>query len=233
MKCPRCVQPVAPAEESCRSCGYSLEVPDAQLGHGAVSVERLTDADGIFTQAERLSISAVQAEFERRFPQLFLMVYAGTLPAPASPRQFGFWLLNHAAIPDMDALRPNECGLVLVVDPEAGAAALTAGYFLESYLGPDGLDGVLKAGRKAFAQGRYVTAVREVARSLTRKLIQRAREAARDPASFAPPAPVDAGPFPALRQLGEPVSLPLPLPSSAANPDGGGLVGDLEGKEEG
>ncbi|MDB6132959.1 MAG: hypothetical protein JWM59_1202 [Verrucomicrobiales bacterium] len=225
MKCPRCIQPVAPAEESCRRCGYSLEVPDAQLGHGAVSVERLTDADGIFTQAERLSIRAVQQEFERRFPQLFLMVFAGALPAPASPRQFGFWLLNHAAIPDMDVLRPNECGLVLVVDPEAGAAGLTVGYFLESYLGQDELGGVLEAGRKAFAQGRYVTAVREVTRSLTRRLIQRTREAARDPAAFAPPAPPDARPFPAVKQLGEPV--PLPKPAPATKPDGGGLVGNL------
>lgn len=170
---------MAAGEESCRSCGYSLEVTDSQFGHGAVSVERLTDADGNFTQEERNAIGAVQAEFERRFPQLFLMVYVGSPPVPASPGQFGFWLLNHAAVPSLDVLRPNERGLVLVVNPLAGTAALTAGYFLENCLNQKELDALLRSGFREFSRGDYVGAVRVIARRLTEKLCRRAREAAR------------------------------------------------------
>lgn len=206
MKCPRCVQTVVPGEESCRSCGYSLETPDEQLGRGAVSVERLTDADGLLTGAQRDAAGAMLVEFERRFPQLFLMFYLGALPSPASPRQFGFWLLNHAAIPSLDATRPNERGMVLVVDPVAGSAALTAGYFLECYLRQEELDEALSRGRRDFTKGLWVTALRAIAGSLTEKLIRRAKEAAREPGAFAPPAPPSGLAFPALLRLGEPIA---------------------------
>lgn len=202
ISCPRCVQGVLPGEDSCQHCGYSLDEADAHFGRGPVAVERLTDADGLFTAGERAEIGAVQREFERRFPQLFLMVYVGSLPSPSSPRQFGFWLLNQAAVSSLDALRPNENGLLLVVNPAAGNAALTAGYFLECCLGQEAVNQALEAGRKALAKGRYVLAVQKIADWLTARICR----AAKDPGTVAAPVPMPpgGGGFPGLTRLKNP-----------------------------
>lgn len=210
--CPRCVQSVLPGEDSCRHCGYSLAEADAHFGGGPVAVERLTDADGLLTGRERGAIGVLQREFERQFPQLFLLVYVGSLPVPSGPRQFGFWLLNQAAVPSLDVMRPNEKGLLLVVDPGSGTAALTAGYFLECYLGQEELNGVLEAGRKAFGRQQFVRGIQDIARMLTARLRQAAREAAKNPAAFKAPVPISlalgSGPFPGLTRLKEPVAVP-------------------------
>jgi hypothetical protein len=219
IKCPRCVQGVLTGDDFCQHCGYSLGEADSHFGAGPVAVERFTDAEGLFSSRQREEIGAVQREFERRFPQLFLMIYAGALPPPASPRQFGFWLLNQAAIPSLDVLRPNEKGLLLLVDPAAGSATLMAGYFLECYLSQDSLNDILEAGRKAFGKGEVVRGIQLIAERLTTRLCQVAREAVKHPEAFSAGETAVAadGTFPGLVRLktsGEGVSGSGRSPSS-------------------
>ena len=57
--------------------------------------------------------------FEARFPQLFVSIYLGAFEELQSLRQFGFWMLNRAAYVDVDLERPNENGILIVVDVNA------------------------------------------------------------------------------------------------------------------
>lgn len=237
MKCPRCVQTVAPGVPSCPHCGYSLQVACGLYGSEAVVAERLMDVEGSLVPEQRQAILDSLDDFGRMFPQLFFLVYLGALPPPASPRQFAFWLLNHAAVTDLDGLQPNERGLLLVVDPRGGTAVLAAGYFLESLMGQEELDLVLKSAAKDFSRADYPAALRTITTALGGLLKRVAREALRNPRRWPVELPA-AGPagFPPLVRTGE-VSLPesiteaspleserLPeevIPSTAAGRPGG------------
>lgn len=215
MKCPRCVQKAAPGAASCPHCGYSLQVACGLYGTEAVVAERLMDVDGTLVPEQRQAILDSLDDFGRLFPQLFFLVYLGALPPPASPRQFAFWLLNHAAVTDLDGLQPNERGLLLVVDPRGGTAVLAGGYFLESLMGQEELDLVLKSAAKDFSRADYPAALRTITAALGGLLKRVAREAQRNPRRWPSglPETVPAG-FPPLVRTGE-VSLLESMPEAS------------------
>ncbi len=195
------------------ACGF--------YGGWSVVAAQLMDVESRLTEEERTTIRRAFASFTNEFPQLFFMMYLGGLPPPASPRQFSFWLLNHAAVQEAELL-PNERGLVLVVDPTAGSAVLASGYFLENFLTQMELDTVLRAATKDLGRADYPGAVLAVTGALAALLKKKAREAARNPAAFAPP-PAAAGAFPRLTRTGEPVMsdaeiLATPTESSTNDP---------------
>ena len=204
MKCPRCVQTVTPGEESCSHCGYSMTVACGFYGEGSVVAEQLMDVESRLTAEERDGIRRAFEDFAAQFPQLFFMMYLGALPAPASPRQFAFWLLNHAAVQDIDVLLPNERGLLLVVDPQAGSAVLATGYFLETCISQADLDAVLRPAQRELGHADYPGAMRVITNGLASLLKKKAKGAAKHPGAFRPAAPMVAV-FPPLVRTGEPV----------------------------
>ncbi len=176
-------------------------------GAEAVVAARLMDVEGVLAEETKTGMTGTLEAFEARFPQLFLLMYLGPLPAPVSPRQFAFWLLNHAAVPDMDATRPNERGLLLVVDPQGGTAVLASGYYLENFIRQEELDAVLRAAVKDFGRHDFAAALETVAVGLAELLKKRAEDVARFPKRFPltvpdalPPSPF---PFPNLVRTGE------------------------------
>ncbi len=215
MKCPRCVQKAAPGVASCPHCGYSLQVACGLYGSEAVVAERLMDVESCLAPEQRQAILDPLDDFGRLFPQLFFLVYLGALPPPASPRQFAFWLLNHAAVTDLDSLQPNERGLLLVVDPRGGTAVLAGGYFVESLIGQEELDLVLKSASKDFSRADYPAALRTITAGLGSLLKRVAREALRNPRQCPGDLP-KKGPagFPPLARTGE-VSRPEPSPEAS------------------
>jgi uncharacterized membrane protein YgcG len=166
-----------------------LAVTDEVFGADEVLLERVTDAAGVFSDADRVRVNAGLKEFEARFPQLFAVVYCGALPQQTSLRQFGFWLLNRAAVCELEVTRPNEHGALFVIDTHGRSAALVLGYFLECYLNEEDAQRILAAGRRDFQRGLWAGGVCAALDGLTACLRQRAMEAARSPARFAPPKP--------------------------------------------
>ena len=212
MKCPRCVQNVPMGgAESCPHCGYSMAVACGFYGGGSVVAEPLMDVESRLTVDERSGILEIFAGFAAQFPQLFFMMYLGALPPPAGPRQFAFWLLNHAAVQDVDVLLPNERGLLLVVDPQAGSAVLAAGYFLENFVSQAELDAVLRSAQKELGRAAYAGAMQVITTALTGLLIKKAKEAAKHPGAFQP-AREPAVAFPPLVRTGEPVMVGAAAP---------------------
>ncbi|HEX2750724.1 MAG TPA: TPM domain-containing protein [Verrucomicrobiales bacterium] len=162
---------------------------DEVFGPDAVLLNRVTDAAGVLTDGEVMRLDAALREFEARFPQLFAAVYCGALPQQTGLRQFGFWLLNRAAVCELDVTRPNEHGALIVIDTHGRAAAVVLGYFLECYLDERDCQRVLEAGRRDFHRGLWAAGVCAALHEMTARLRRRAAEAAKAPARFAPPKP--------------------------------------------
>ena len=178
------------------ACGF--------YGEGSVVAEQLMDVESRLTANERSEIQEIFRGFSAHFPQLFLMLYLGALPPPASPRQFSFWLLNHAAVQDVDVLLPNERGLLLVVDPQAGSAVLATGYFLENIVCQAELDGVMRSAVKELGRADYPGAMRVITSALAGLLQKKAKEAVNHPGT-SKLAREPAAAFPPLVRTGEPV----------------------------
>ncbi|MBP7950196.1 MAG: hypothetical protein KA004_11110 [Verrucomicrobiales bacterium] len=181
MKCPRCVREVAPGAANCGECGFSIADLNAHFGAEPVVLDRVHDAAGIFQPPEVESLTNALTEFEAQFPQLFLCIHAGALPAGTGPRQFGFWLLNHAAVNAVAITRPNENGALLVLDAASGQAALVVGYFLECHLNREDLQACLNAARNSWQHGRFAAGALQVVGEFSNRLRRAATSAAAGP----------------------------------------------------
>ena len=56
----------------------------------------LADTAGLLRYDEREPVEAAMRQITKRFPQLFVAIYTGSLGEAAHLRRFGFWLLNRA-----------------------------------------------------------------------------------------------------------------------------------------
>ncbi len=162
-------------EGYCFACGFALGFLDIEFGARSAVMERLADAAGVLTRKERHGIEVKLDRFEEQFPQLFISVYIGEAPAQAGIGEFAFWLLNRAAISEVDLSRPNDRGILLVIDPVRRKALLEAGYFIETILRREDLAGVLERAHLSLVGERYDVAIRTCVRLLTRLLNRRAK----------------------------------------------------------
>src|SRR6187401_383709 len=134
MECPKCGTSSFQAVSRCAKCGLSLEGLSQTLGSSLVSLESLTDAAHCLRVREKELLKHELDAFQQSFPQVFLAVYLGLLPATPTPGEIAFWLLNQAAFQPSDPARLNERAALLVIDPVARHAGLTIGYGLEACL---------------------------------------------------------------------------------------------------
>lgn|GEM_PF-2763088 len=108
----------------CLECGLTLGVLDAVNGTGEVVVERVNDISGVLGESGRSLLGAEVARLEACFPQVFVVVHLSALGSVPALRQFGFWLLNRAALAGGSIMRPNENGVLVLIDPTGPLAGL-------------------------------------------------------------------------------------------------------------
>ncbi len=192
MKCPRCVQVIHRGAGLCPHCGFGIAEMDARHGKDNVSLRRLADVAGLMKSRERSKVQGALDGFSRRFPQLFFAVYTGSGQGGGNVRQFGFWLLNRAAFEDVPVDRPNEAGILLVIDPETKAASVTWGYLLDPFLTEEDTFLCLSRAHAYWLEGRFAEGTVRLVSQLEKILAKRAAQARRDPERFerkvAPPA---------------------------------------------
>jgi uncharacterized membrane protein YgcG len=176
----------------------TLEALDAAYGTGEVVVERVNDSGGALGDSGRLLLSAEVARLEACFPQVWAVVHLSALGSAPALRQFGFWLLNRAALAGGAITRPNENGVLLLIDPQARLVGLTLGYQLEPWLPEPELERVLAAARRDFQRGQLAGGAVRVIRELTAAL-QRSLQSA--PVAAAGDGGVPTGPLAGLRRL--------------------------------
>jgi len=193
MKCPRCVQVIHRGANLCPHCGFGLAEVDARYGHEDVTLRRLADVAGLMRSRERGKVTAALDRFCRRFPQLFLAVYTGGgQQGGGNLRQFGFWLLNRAAFVDVPVDRPNEAGILLVIDADSKSASVTWGYMLDPFLTEEDTFLCLSRAHAYWLEGRFADGTVRMIEQLEKVLRKKAAQAHRDPERFerkvAPPA---------------------------------------------
>jgi len=184
MKCPRCVQRIHRAAQSCPHCGFSLADADERFGSDVVRLRSLTDGAGLLRRGERGKVEAAMEDIGRRFPQVFVAVYTGSLGEVSNIRQFGFWLLNRAAFEDVPVGKPNESGILLTIDPESKAAGIAFGYLLDPFLEESDTFDCLSRAHAHWLEGRYADGIVKALRQLDSILAKRCRQAKRDPEKF-------------------------------------------------
>ena len=184
MNCPRCVQRIHRAADSCPHCGFTLADADRAFGDEEVHLRSLTDAAGLLRRGERAKVELAMEKFSRRFPQLFVAVYTGSLGEVANIRQFGFWLLNRAAFEDVPVEKPNEAGILLTIDPESKAASITFGYLLDPYLDESDTFQCLSRAHAHWLEGKYANGMVRLIGHLEEVLKKRSKQARRDPERF-------------------------------------------------
>jgi len=181
MKCPRCVQLIHREASSCPHCGFTIEHADELFGEEDVVLQKLTDAAGVLRMREREPAKKILERFEKRFPQFFTAVYIGASDELQNLRQFGLWLLNRAAFQDVELDRPNENGILIVLDVKAKNVAISYGYSLAPYLNEENTFDALSAGHPSLLQGDYLEALGLIIKRLERLLIKAWRRVERDP----------------------------------------------------
>lgn len=197
MKCPRCVQRIHRAAAGCPHCGFTLADADALFGHEDVRLRALTDSAGMMPRGDRRRIEVAMARFNRRFPQLFIAVHTGNFRGVANLRQFGFWLLNRGAFEDVPPQKPNEAGVLLVIDAEAKVAGFTFGYLVDAFLDEEDTFQCLSRAHAYWLEGKHAEGIVRALGQLEQLLIKRSRQARRNPERFetkvARPPQVDGG----------------------------------------
>jgi ribosomal protein L37E len=184
MKCPRCVQRIHRSASQCPHCGFAMRDLDRQYGAGEVRLRRLSDAAGVLRMKERRKAEKWFEGFETNFPQLFFSVYYGDLDERSNIRQFGMWLLNHGAYEDIDISRPNDGGVLLVVDVNSKVASISFGYLLDVYLSEEETFRILSNAHPHLLQGNHLKALGVVMKKLTAVLKKKSRHANRNPEHF-------------------------------------------------
>ncbi|MFM2197432.1 MAG: hypothetical protein RLZZ505_864 [Verrucomicrobiota bacterium] len=118
------------------------------------------------------------------FPQVFVAVYTGSVGETANLRQFGFWLLNRGLFEDVPAEKPNEAGILIVIDPDSKVAGMTFGYLLDPFLEEQDSFDCLSRAHSYWLEGRYAEGLVKCLSQLRKLLKKRSRQARRDPERY-------------------------------------------------
>ena len=201
MRCPRCVQKIHRSAAQCPHCGFVLSDLDDLYGSGEVRLRRLSDVAGALRLKERQKLERLLDEFQTGFPQLFFSVYYGALEDRANIRQFGLWLLNHTAYEDLDISRPNDGGMLLLVDLNTKVASISFGYMLDSFLTEEDTFNILAKAHPHLLQGNHLKAASVIVKQLSRVLRKKSRRAILQQKIFGPPLNQSSGAVNALERI--------------------------------
>jgi len=180
MNCPRCVQRIHRAAESCPHCGFSIADADAQFGIDPVQIRCLNDSAGILRRRDRENVEAAMEKITRRFPQIFVALYTGSLGNVASIRPFSFWLLNRAVYEDAPSSMANDAGILVTIDPESKAATMVFGYLLDPFLSTQDIFECLSRAHPYWLDGRYADGFLKALNHLEVILRKKFKKARRD-----------------------------------------------------
>lgn len=176
MKCPRCLRPVDHEAASCYSCGYSESDAVAACGSNQVYLNRIHDAAHCLRKQERDDLGATLDLLEMKFPQMLFCAYLGTLPKSLSLQELGFWLLNHGQVKGAEYARPNENGILLLMDLNRKQVGISLGYFAETLITEEDIYRALTAARPHLVNAEYGPAFEKVFVKLGKVLDRQAKK---------------------------------------------------------
>jgi hypothetical protein len=131
---------------------------DAVLGIPPVIAAGIKDPGNALGKAGARQVRAALGRFEARFPQVQVALVVEPGPMVVPLRTWAWWLFNRGQFSSaLDTGSVNR-DVMLVVDPSRHQAAMTIGYGLEPFVGPQDLAKALEAGAVALAAGEWAVA---------------------------------------------------------------------------
>jgi hypothetical protein len=176
MKCPKCLRPVDHEAESCYSCGYSELEAAQKYGANQVFLNRIHDAAACLRKQNRDELAFALDQLEVRFPQMLFCAYLGALPDDLSMSELGFWLLNHGQVKGAEYARPNENGILLILDMNTKQIGVSLGYFAESLISEEEAYRALLHARPHLLNAEYGEALEKIFFRLAKVLRKRGRK---------------------------------------------------------
>ncbi len=176
MKCPRCLRPVDHEAASCYSCGYSEVDAAAVFGRNRVLLNRVHDAAHCLRKQERDNLAETLDQLEVKFPQMLFCAYLGALPEHIGLSELGFWLLNHGQVKGAEYARPNENGILVVMDLNRKQIGISLGYFAETLISEEDGYRILTAARPNLVNAEYGEAIERIFLKLGKLLDRQGRK---------------------------------------------------------
>tara|TARA_R110000850_G_scaffold235325_2_gene360176 strand:- start:5198 stop:5827 length:630 start_codon:yes stop_codon:yes gene_type:complete len=170
------MRPVDHEADSCYSCGYSEFDAAKQFGANQVVLSRVHDAAHCLRKQEKDILNAALDHLEVKFPQMLFCAYLGTLPEGLSMSELGFWLLNHGQVKGAEYARPNENGILVIVDMNTKQIGVSLGYFAESMITEEDSYRALLRARPNLLNAEYGEAIENIFRRLARILTKTGRK---------------------------------------------------------
>ena len=161
MKCPSCGAPFATPVPQCPACQLTLPRLDAKFGTVPRHSRYFTDRSGRLPLHEIKKLRGLLEIFRKKFPQSLFSVFVIDHVQDGSIAEYTFWLFNRARFSSVEGVEGDDFDLLLGIDLESGAAALTIGYGLENYVTEEDLQAALAAAQNAFRAGDYCLGIRE------------------------------------------------------------------------
>tara|TARA_R110002096_G_scaffold283411_3_gene477496 strand:- start:1889 stop:2536 length:648 start_codon:yes stop_codon:yes gene_type:complete len=170
------MRPVDHEADSCYSCGYSELEAASKFGSNQVILSRVHDAAHCLRKQEKDILNAALDQLEVKFPQMLFCAYLGTLPEGLSMSELGFWLLNHGQVKGAEYARPNENGILVIVDMNTKQIGISMGYFAESIITEEEAYRALLRARPNLLNAEYGEAIENIFRRLARVLTKNGRK---------------------------------------------------------
>src|SRR5690606_27068444 len=113
---------------------------------------------------------------EVKFPQMLFCAYLGALPATLGLNELGFWLLNHGQVKGAEYARPNENGILVVMDLNRKQIGISLGYFAETLVSEEDGYRALTAARPNLVNSEYGEAIERIFLKLGKVLDRQGRK---------------------------------------------------------
>ena len=170
MKCPSCARPLPQPVPQCPHCRLTLRQLDIKFGAVPRHSRYLTDRTEKLPVPETARLRETLELFERKFPQILFSVFVAQLPKDSSISEYAFWLANRATFSAFDFKGEENFDFLLLIDPAAGAAAITIGYGLEPFLPEEDLQAALEHAGPDFQRNDIPGGIRACLEHLTERL---------------------------------------------------------------
>jgi uncharacterized membrane protein YgcG len=120
----------------------------------------ITDFTGRLPHRDLAGERSLLRLFNRKFPQSRFSVFVTNQLTGGTIGEYAFWLMNRARFGFAEAVGGDNFDLLLVIDVERSAAALIAGYGLETYISEHDLERALAEAATGFHEGDLARGIR-------------------------------------------------------------------------
>lgn len=175
MECPYCRTALAGGTAACPGCGLTADGVSALLGPVPVFEQPVGDRAAVLSPRGKRQLADRIEKIEHLFPQIRVRFVIGHFGVEHPLSLHTFWLFNSGQFCGAAEKAGHNRLILLVLDPEAQRAALTAGYGLEPFLGGPSLDELLEKPRKLWQARSWQEGLRVLADELELRLKDIAR----------------------------------------------------------